>query len=37
MSLCKLQELLFLRHDHGAIDDEELLLIYEEFFAKNLA
>ena len=34
MPLRELQELLFLSHDHGAIDDEELLLLYEEFFPK---
>ena len=35
MSLHELQELLFLSHNHGAIDDEELLLLYEEFLPKN--
>ena len=35
MSLHALQELLFLGHDHGAIDDEELLLLHEEFLPKN--
>lgn len=35
MSLHELQELLFLSHDHCAIDDEELLLLYEEFLPKN--
>ena len=35
MPLHELQELLFLSHNHGAIDDEELLLLYEEFLPKN--
>ena len=35
MSLHELQELLFLSYNHGAIDDEELLLLYEEFLPKN--
>lgn len=35
MSLHELQELLFLSHDHGAIDDEELILLYEDFLPKN--
>ena len=35
MSHHELQELLFLGHDQGAIDDEELLLLYEEFLPKN--
>ena len=30
-----LQELLFLSHDDGTIDDGELLLLYEEFSPKN--
>ena len=34
MSLHELQELLFLNHDHGVIDDEELLLLNEEFLQK---
>ena len=35
MSHHELQELLFLGHDQGATDDEELLLLYEEFLPKN--
>ena len=35
MSLHELQELLFLSYNHGAIDDEELLFLYEEFLPKN--
>jgi len=30
----ELQELFFLSHDHGAMDDEELLLLYEEFLPR---
>lgn len=35
MSHHELQEFLFLGHDHCAVDDEELLLLYEEFWPKN--
>ena len=35
MSFHELQELLFLCHDDGAIDDEELLLLNDEFSTKN--
>ena len=35
MSFHELQELLLLSHDDGVIDDEELLLLYEEFLPKN--
>ena len=35
MSFHELQELLLLSHDDGAIDDEELLLLHEEFSPKN--
>ena len=35
MSFHELQELLLLSHDDGVIDDEELLLLYEEFSPKN--
>ena len=31
----ELQERLFLGQDHGPIDGEELLLLYEEFLPKN--
>ena len=35
MSFHELQELLFLCHDDDRIDDEELLLLYDEFSPKN--
>jgi len=34
-SFHELQELLLLSHDFGAIDDEELLLLFEEFTPKK--
>ena len=34
-SFHELQELLLLSHDFGAIDDEDLLLLFEEFAPKN--
>ena len=35
MSFYELQELLLLSHDDGTINNEELLLLYEEFLPKN--
>ena len=31
----ELQELFLLSHAHGILDDEELLILYEEYWPKN--
>lgn len=35
MSFDELQELFLLSHDDGTVDDEELLLLHEEFSPKK--